>query len=398
MSRLSSWFGRAFLAAILGMPAPAVLAGGFRPDVPADTTLRPLTFAALSGWAQDDLSKAVGPFRDTCRAILVPPADPALRPVVPTPPALAAICRRALETPLETDAAARKFFEREFRPYEVLPPVGHGFLTGYFEPEVDGSLTRTADFTAPLLARPADIVTLRRGQTFAGLPVKLTAARRLPDGTLVPAPDRAAILDGALGDSARPLVWLRDAVAVFIVQVQGSTRVRFADGTTRRYAYAGRNGLPYTSIGKRIVDEGHVPLADMTLERMTDWLRAHPAEGNRLMRLNRSYVFFREAPEIPGSLGPVGASGASLTPWRGIAVDRGIWPFGLPVWLEAKLPRRDGTHEDFRKLAIAEDTGAAIAGPARVDLFTGTGEAAGTRAGLFRHPVRFIVLLPRSGR
>ena len=176
MSRFSSWFRRACLAAGLAMPAAAVLAGGFRPDIPADTTLRPLSFAALSGWDHDDLSKAVAPFRDTCRAILVPPADPALRPVVPTPPALAGICRRALETPLDTDAAARRFFETEFRPYEVLPPVGHGFLTGYFEPEVEGSLTRTAEFTAPLLARPADLVTLWRGQTFAGLPVKLTAA------------------------------------------------------------------------------------------------------------------------------------------------------------------------------------------------------------------------------
>jgi membrane-bound lytic murein transglycosylase A len=137
-----------------------------------------------------------------------------------------------------------------------------------------------------------------------------------------------------------------------------------------------------------------VPLEELTLERLKAWLRHNPTQGERLMRLNRSYVFFREARELPPDKGPRGASGASLTPGRSIAIDRAIWPYGLPVWLEATVPALDGSTQALRALTVAQDTGTAIVGPARVDLFVGTGEAAGTQAGLLRQPVRFVVLLP----
>jgi membrane-bound lytic murein transglycosylase A len=313
---------------------------------------------------------------------------------LPTPAGLTEACRQAQSVTADDRGAARAFFERAFTPYEVAPPVGRGFLTGYYEPEVPGSLVRSPAFSAALLARPPDLVTLAHGESVPGLPLELSAARRLADGKLVPFPDRGAILDGALAEHEKPLVWLRDAVEVFLVQVQGSTRVRLPDGTRQRFAYDGKNGLPYTSVGREIVKGGHVPLAELTLERLKAWLRDNEALGDQLMRHNRSYVFFREAAELPADKGPRGASGVSLTPWRSIAVDRGIWPYGLPVWLEASVPRPDGASTAFQHLTMAQDTGSAIVGPARVDLFVGTGEAAGTQAGLLRQPVRFVVLLP----
>jgi membrane-bound lytic murein transglycosylase A len=377
---------------LLAFAAAAEPAPPFRPVLPADTTLRALAFSDLSGWMNDDHAAALAVFRDSCRAVLVPAQPPA---GLPPPVGLTEACRQADTVPSGDRAAARAFFERGFTPYEVAPPVGHGFLTGYYEPEVPGSLVRTPEFTAPLIARPSDLVTLEPGETAPGLPLDFSAARRLADGRLAPFPDRGAILDGALGGDARPLVWLSDAVEVFLVQVQGSTRVRLPDGSTRRFAYDGKNGLPYTSVGREIVKGGHVPLEELTLERLKAFLRADPALGDRLMRRNQSYVFFREATELPADKGPRGASGVSLTPLRSIAVDRRIWPYGLPVWLEASLPRPDGASMQFRHLTMAQDTGSAIVGPARVDLFVGTGEAAGTAAGLLRQPVRFVVLLPK---
>ncbi len=163
-----------------------------------------------------------------------------------------------------------------------------------------------------------------------------------------------------------------------------------------RIAYAGRNGHPYSSIGRIMVRDGLLPLAEAQLEGIKGWLRAHPEEGRRVMGMNASYVFFRIADELPEEAGPIGGAGLPLTPWRSIAVDRNLWAYGLPVWLETTLPRGAGPGEPFAKLTIAEDTGSAILGPARADLYHGSGAEAGRRAGALRHPMRFVVLWPRG--
>jgi membrane-bound lytic murein transglycosylase A len=178
--------------------------------------------------------------------------------------------------------------------------------------------------------------------------------------------------------------------------VQGSGRVRLPDGSVMRIAYAGRNGHPYTSVGRLIVERGLATPDQMTLEPLKAFLRADSARGRELMHQNRSYVFFRHASELPPERGPVGGAGLPLTPWRSIAVDRNLWAYGLPVWIETALPLVDGASEPFRKLAVAEDTGSAIIGPARADLFHGAGDEAGRRAGALRHPMRFVVLWPRA--
>jgi membrane-bound lytic murein transglycosylase A len=365
-------------------------------DPIGDARLEPLQFGDMAGWVEDDHSAAFRVFRRSCNAVVN--ADPALRPASPTGPHLRAVCAAALAlADTIPPAEARRFFEARFQPLHVRPPSGRGFLTGYFEPEYEGSLTRTPEFPAPLLARPDDLVTVAQGGSLPGLAPGLQAARRTAAG-FAPYPDRAAIEDGALGDLAKPVAFVRDAVDVFVIQVQGSARIRLADGSIARVAYAGRNGLPYTSIGRILVERGHVPFGEMTLERLMAWLRADPEDGREIMRQNRSYVFFRRADELAPADGPIGGAGIPLTPGRSLAVDRSLWSYGLPFWLEGELPLADGGAEPLRRLMIAQDTGTAIVGPARGDFFFGSGPEAGTRAGLLRHQTRFVVLSPKPAR
>jgi membrane-bound lytic murein transglycosylase A len=224
----------------------------------------------------------------------------------------------------------------------------------------------------------------------------VTGARRRADGSLAPYDDRAAIERAR----AAPLVWLCDAVEAFLIQVQGSAQVVFPDGVRARLAYDGRNGLPYTSIGRILIESGEIPEPDMSLARLKAWLRcAGLGEGERgleLMRRNRSFVFFRLVEDFDPALGPVAGAGVALTPLRSIAVDRSLWSYGLPFWIEAEIPWRDDASAPFRRLMIAQDTGSAIVGTARADLFFGGGDAAGTRAGSIRHRGRFVVLAPRG--
>ena len=354
-----------------------------------DAILEPVATSALAGFPGEDPATALDHFRRSCSGPTV---------AVPTTAQgsaedLAAACEGALAA-MPDDAAA--FFARAFDAYRILRPGEGGalrrtgFLTGYFEPELTGSLTSAAGFATPVLARPDDLVSLNPGQTLPGLDPGFRAARRTPDG-FVPYPDRAAIEDGALGDRARPILYLRDAVDLFVLQVQGSGRVRLPDGSAVRVLYDGRNGQPYTSIAKRIVSEGHLPLEGLTLARWTSWLRANPDAARRLMRANASYIFFRLAEVADPGLGPPGAAGVPLVPGRSLAVDANLWRYGLPFWLEGALPGSTGPG----RLVVAADTGSAIVGPARGDLYLGTGEAAGVAAGNLRDAVGFVVLLPK---
>jgi len=358
-----------------------------------DAQAIPVGYDRLQGWVEDDHRPALAILKAHC-TLLRQQAQP-LREGATPPDALRKACEAALAVPDSDGPAARAYFERWFDPVEIRPASGAGFLTGYYEPETEGSLTRTEAFAAPLLARPSDLVTIPQGETWPGLPAGFAAARLLADGAHAVYPDRKAIQDGALGPRAQPILWLKDDVEVFFMQVQGSGRVRLPDGRTVRIAYAGRNGHPYSSIGRIVVQEGLLPLEDATLDKLKAWLRANPVEANRIMGMNASYVFFRLAEELSETSGPIGGAGLPLTPWRSIAVDRNLWAYGMPVWLETELPLAQGS-ESFRKLVIAEDTGSAILGPARADLYHGSGPVAGSRAGVLRHPMRFVVLWPRE--
>ena len=359
------------------------------PAAAAAPRLKPVDLAALPGFAADDHGAAFDAFLVSCRSIAA--AEPPLRAGLAPSPALVAVCRAALRA---EPAAASAFFTDHFQAFAL---EDDGFLTGYYEPQVDGALTPEPGFATPLLARPHDLITLADGETFEGL----AAAGRGPDGGLFAYPDRAAIDAGALGARARPLVYVRDPIEAFMIHVQGSARVRLADGRVLRLTYAGRNGRPYSSIGKALVDQGGMPLADMTLARLKQWVRDHgqgPGEAGRaLIERNQSYIFFKREDAVDPALGPIGGAGAPLTPLRSIAIDRTVWAYGLPFFVDAALPWREaGRAEPFQRVMIAQDTGTAIVGPARVDLFFGSGDAAGARAGDIRHTGKVYVLLPKA--
>ena len=354
--------------------------------------LEALSFKDLPGWEADDHGAAFQAFLRSCKALDASAAE--LRQAQAPRESLLAVCRKALTITHPSGAEARRFFEAHFRPFAVIPHTGNGFLTGYYEPEFMGSRTPNSAYTVPLLERPEDLVTIPQGETLPGLDKGLQAARRTGNG-YEPYPDRAAIEDGALGSLAKPIVYLREPGEAFILHVQGSARIRLSDGSVMRVAYAGRNGRPYTSIGRLLVQQGVMDLESMTLEKLMGWLKDHPAPAKALMWQNQSYIFFREAMELAPEDGPIGGAGIPLVPGRSLAVDRSLWAYGLPVWLDGQLPVTLDEAEPLRRLMIAQDTGSAIVGPARGDFFFGSGAEAGRRAGLLRHAVRFVVLQPK---
>ena len=353
----------------------------------------------LTGFAADDLADAWVSFRLSCERIVA--GDAGIRPGVPPDPAFVSLCADALALGEASSATARAFLTERFRAFRVRPAEGsaRGFLTGYYEPIIAGSWTRSGDFAEPLLARPADLVTLRPGDDWRGLDTRLSGGRAGPDGGLVPYPTRAEIDADHLAGGQKPLVYVRDAIEAFMIHVQGSATVRVGDDLLRM-TYAGRNGRPYTSIGRILIERGDVPLADMSLARLKQWVRDHgqkPGEpGRDLLWRNESFVFFDIDHSPARQIGPIGAAGTPLRPLRSIAVDRTLWPYGLPFWIDAEIPAVSRAPAPFRRLMIAQDTGTAIVGPARADIYIGAGDDAGAIAGDIRHPADMFVLLPAA--
>lgn len=358
----------------------------------ASARLERISFRELSAWRLDDHSDSFSCFLQTAEAALsnLPP----LRPAQPVFDRLETVFRAAQTIDPANGEAARLYFETFFEPFHVEPREGRGFLTGYYEPEIQGSLTQSRAFPTPVLKRPDDLVSFHHEPPPPPLAPDLAAARQTSNG-LVPYFDRAAIEDGALAEKNLEILYLPDPVELFFAQVQGSARIRLPDGRPMRLTYAGRNGHPYTTIGKIIVAEGHIALADLTLERFKSWLKSNPDHARRIMRLNKSYIFFDLSPCDNAGEGPTGAASVPLRANRSIAIDRSLWCYGLPFFIRAQLPDTDGKIKNFERLMIAQDTGSAILGPARADLFFGSGDEAGRQAGLIRHTGDFFVLLPR---
>jgi peptidoglycan lytic transglycosylase A len=372
------------LSAALAQPGPGPL------RLP-DTALEPLAFADLDGWAADDHAQAFAAFRVSCGPIVRSRASDE-RPLAV---ALAHVCRRALTLSHIDEATAREFFETNFRPLRISR-LGdtQGFLTGYYEPIVEGSRFPTREFTVPLYHRPGDLVAPgeRKGESF---PNRGPAFRRTQDGKLVPYYDRGEIEDGALDGRHLEICWLKDPFAVLTIQIQGSARVRLEDGLIMRVNYAAHNGLPYTPIGRVLIERNLVPREEMSLDRIRKWMNDNPDQAKELRRKNQGYVFFRIT-GLADDSEPVGGEGVRLTPGRSIAVDRPLHGYGTPFFIEADLPI-DGTaaKTPWRRLTIAQDTGSAIVGPARADIYFGAGDDAGRVAGRVRQSARFAMLVPR---
>lgn len=315
------------------------------PAVAEDIEHEILTFDQLDGWAEDDHAAALDVFKNTCRDMRSPDWR--------------ALCRAA-----EDQTNARTFFELFFRPV-VIRDGARALFTGYFEPELDGSRRPSARYRHPVYRLPPE-------------------ARRTNQWLTRSEIEESAVMKGR----GLEIAWVDDPVELFFLQIQGSGRIRLPDGEYIRVGYGGNNGHEYRSIGVELVRRGIYNSHQVSAQVIKNWVRRNPAEGRALLRHNPSYVFFREVSEVPAERGPLGAMNRSITALRSVAVDPEYTPLGAPVWVE-----KDGKSK-LRRLMIAQDTGSAIKGTQRADIFFGTGDKAGQEAGQLKDPGRMVVLVP----
>jgi len=355
-------------------------------------TVEAVAFSGLPGWDADDHLAA---FRAFVRSAPALGKSNASGQTKAADASLIAIAREAaaIDASVASARDAKAFFETRFTPHRVVHNGAAGLLTGYYEPVLQGARAPHGPFRIPVYRRPPDLVNLVREEERGALADGLTHARKTADG-VEPYATRAEIEDGALAGQGLELVWMADPVDTFFMHVQGSGRIRFPDGSTTRITYDGKNGHPYTSIGRVLIDAGHFTPEEMTLGALKTWLAADPERGRKTMQENRSFIFFRELANEDD--GPLGALEIPLSETRSLAVDTGFHALGTPVYVSAPtLMPWDGA--GFARLMIAQDVGSAIRGPERGDIYFGSGDDAGRLAGGTKHPGRFFVLLPRDG-
>jgi membrane-bound lytic murein transglycosylase A len=354
---------------------------------------RIVSFADLPGWAADDQSAAYEAFRRSAAHALTKPYRSGALGVKFSSFAAAYEAARAVRSLSRADAKA--FFERFFLPARIIPEdAGVGLVTGFYEPEVEASPFRTERFCVPLLSRPDDLVDIDDTNRPAGMDPYLAFARQTDAGP-VEYFDRAAIETGALAGQYLEIAWLESKVDAFFIHVQGAARLAMTDGRQCRITYAAKSGQRFSGPGKILAEIGEIPLGQVTMQSIRAWFARNPDRIDAILRQNRSYIFFREAPVDDPALGPIAAAKVPLTPGRSIAVDRLLHTFGTPFFIDAlSLTAFDG--KPFRRLMIAQDTGSAIVGAARGDLFAGSGFAAGEIAGVVRNDADFFALIPRA--
>jgi membrane-bound lytic murein transglycosylase A len=341
----------------------ADLGAAVEPVAPEPLLERPDPFAHLSGWADADHAPALAAFQRSCETLLKRPAKKALhtrRSRLGNHGDWAAVCRAAKHA-----TNATPFFESLFVPVTVSNKTG--LLTGYYEPEVEVRAKPDAVYSEPILTVPTS-----------------DAVRKLPRAKLN-------------AQSAEVIAYGRP-IEVFFLHVQGSGRLHFDDGRTVRAGYADNNGKQYRSIGRVLIDRGELTRDQSAKRNIEAWMDAAGTEKSRaLMNENPRYIFFSEQ-DIPDGEGPKGAMQVPLTAMGSIAVDPDHNPYGIPVWLETRIPQkaRDYQGSETGLLVVTQDTGSAIQGPRRGDLFFGAGSDAGALAGVMKHPARWTVLVPRT--
>ena len=396
---------------------------------PPSPIFRVVGFDQLPGWREDDVAAALPVFLRSCDRLENRSPDASANPLenlgeefggfslagavsdwTETCAAARTLDRNESDSNAAWRERVRRFFEDNFSPVEIRskraplpdgPARGHapliaedGVFTGYFEPEYEGRRTPEGRFSAPVYDRPDDLVDVDLGQFRPDLAGERIAGR-IEGSRLVPYPDRRAINEGALAGRAAPVAWL-DPDDLFFLQIQGSGRVRFGDGGVLRVGYNGANGRAYTAIGRVLVEQGAMTVAEASMQSIRDWLTDASVEDARALReANESYVFFRKLEALDENDGPLGAQGAPLTPDRSLAVDRRFHAMGAPVFVDIEPVVADGP-DPIRRLMIAQDTGGAIRGPVRGDVFWGAGETAAAAAGAMNARGRMFVLLPNT--
>jgi membrane-bound lytic murein transglycosylase A len=357
----------------------------------ARATFEAVRFDDLVGWRDDDHDAALGAFRRSCAEIIS--HGRAFARTIKYGGVRAdwlSVCRKAVKT-----SDARKFFETELTPLRVNDTERPaGLFTGYFEPEALGSRTPSKEFSVPIYAKPADLM------PFDAKEQKATGGLRygrFVDGKPQPYYTRREIEEGALKGRGLEIVWLRYWSDAFFIQVQGSARIRFEDGSSMRLAYSAKTGLPYTAIGGILVERGEIAKEKLSMQAILAWMRKDPKAARELMWENKSFVFFRELELPEPELGAPGAQTVQLTPLRSLAVDRSLWAFGTPVWVDSYQPTEEGGKGPaIRRLMVAQDTGTAIKGAVRGDVYWGWGAKAARIAGHMKSEGSMVVLLPKA--
>ena len=359
-------------------PAPAPVTPP--PAIEYRGRMQPASWLDLPGWGRESLRASVEAFVRGC-------------PVIEQQDAWKGVCagaRTLLPDATERDIAA--FFELNFDPHQVLNPddTATGMVTGYYEPLLRGSRTRTQRFRHPIYGVPQDLVVVDLASLHPDLKHKRLRGR-LEGNRLVPYFARGEIDQDATPLRGLELFWVDDPIEVFFLHIQGSGQVELETGERVRVGYADQNGHPFRSLGRLLIQSGELPAERASMQGIKDWARRNPQKVQEFLNANPSYVFFRE---LPRSLtGPIGSLGVALTAERSIAVDARVVPLGVPVYLATSWPN---TAEPLNRLMVAQDTGGAIAGAVRVDFFWGFGDAAGSQAGRMRQAGRMWVLLPKG--
>lgn len=366
-------------------PAPAL------PPAPEKkVSYQPVSFAAFEGWRDNDPVPAFAAYLRSCKKIGSLPAGQAFGPAGLGSHVAdwQAACAAASGVKATDAAMVRQYFERHFAPVAVsFGGDPKGLFTGYYEPELKASRTCGGKFNTPLYRRPPDMVTVNLG-LFRSELADQQIVGKVRGGKLIPYDTRKAIDNGALNGKGVVLACAADPVDGFFLEIQGSGRLLLEDGRIQQIGYDGKNGQPYVAIGRELARLGELKLDEVTLQSIRAWLAAHPDRVRAVLESNPSYVFFRE---VSGDYA-VGAEGVELTPGHSLAVDRSFLPLGAPVWLETDLP--DG--QSFHRLMVAQDTGGAIKGAVRGDVFWGAGPEAEKLAGAMKQGGRYFILVPRA--
>ena len=339
----------------------------------------PVEWSSLQNWAADNQSDAWEGFLKSCQNLRHARWQE--------------VCDLAENSGDLGDAEVREFFETNFevRPVYAEGGESEGLITGYYEPLLKGSWERSEEFRYPLYAVPEDLLIVDLGGVYPELK-NLRLRGKLKGNKVVPYYDRAQLDDDPDLLQGTEILWVNSLVNVFFLHVQGSGQIQLTDGSTVAVGYAGQNGHPYQSIGRVLIEMGELEKDEVTLFTIKDWLKSNPTRLNDVLSRNPSYVFFELRDAEAG--GPTGSLNVTLTPERSIAVDRNVIPLGAPVWLQTTLP--DARQSPFNQLMLAQDTGGAIRGHVRADVFWGRGDEAEKMAGLMKQQGQLFVLLPRG--
>ena len=373
-----------YIAILMAMSMLSACLGPGRPEGGLGPAVK---WSQVEGWLEDNQSEAWPALLGSCSKL--EDRDDSWRE----------LCLDAQLMGTPNDMEARAFFETRFVPRPVIAGNDEnedGLITGYYEPLLEGSRTPDEQFRYPVYRRPKDLLVIELGDLYDELKGKRVRGRLQGDNRVVPYFSRGEIENGGNPLKGNEIAWVDDPVALFFLHVQGSGIIRLRDGTMLAVGYHDQNGHPYYAIGRRLIQEDEIKQEDMSMQAIREWLKNNPDRANELLNKNPSYVFFDVRPSTED--GPIGSLGVPLVAERSIAVDRRVISLGLPVWLDTSLPAGETDTKEkltpYRRLVFAQDTGGAISGNVRADLFWGRGERAADYAGRMRQPGSLFVLVP----